>query len=173
MPTKKKKNQKETAFPESQVMTMFESMNDGIEILAESQKQLIQNQNGLKDDLENFKVEIKGDLLDFKIETRDNFKKVNQKLDKHEKHLQNHDQEFEKINKTLKNHDKKFEQIDKRFEQVDENFTKVFNSLDEIKQEVRDIRKELDQMKEQPVIKREEFEILVKRMERVEMSMDR
>jgi methyl-accepting chemotaxis protein len=176
MSTKNKKNQKETVFPENQVMMMLESMQDGIEVIAE-------NQQGLRDDFN-----------DFKIETRKNFKKVNQKLDKHEKHLKRHDQEFKKVNqkldkqeKHLKEHDKKFEQIDKRFEQVDKrfeqvdknfekvdkNFEKVFTSLAEIKQEVQDIRKELDQMKNQPVIRREEFELLVKRVERVEMSIER
>jgi septal ring factor EnvC (AmiA/AmiB activator) len=129
-------------------MMMLESMQGGIEIIAEGQQ-------GLKEDLN-----------EFKIETRNNFKRVDQRFDKINQHLKKHDKKFEQI-------DKRFKQIDKRFEQVDENFTKVFNSLDEIKQEVKDIRKELDQMKNQPVIKREEFEILVKRVERVEMRMDR
>jgi chromosome segregation ATPase len=150
MPNKKQK--KETQFPENQVMMMFESMQDGIDVIAESQKQLIQNQNELKDNLENFKFEIKGDLLDFKMETRENFEKVNQ-------HLKKHDQEFKKVNQHLKKHDQEFK--------------KVFTSLAEIKQEIQDIRKELNQMKNQPVIRREEFELLVKRVERVEMSIER
>ena len=146
-----KKQKKESAFPENQVMMMLESMQGGIEIISEGQQ-------GLRDDFNEFKTEtrknfteIRTDLSDFKIETRENFKKVNQKLDKHEKHLKQHD---------------------KRFEQVDKNFEKVFTSLAEIKQEIQDIKKELDQMKNQPVIKREEFELLVKRVERVEMSIE-
>lgn len=137
-----KKSEQQTVFPENQVMMMLESMNGGIEILAEGQQQLIQNQNELKDNLENFKVETRNnfkkvntELKDFKIETRDNFKK----------------------------HDKKFKQIDK-------NFAKVFKSLDEIKQEIKDIRRELNELEERGVdnIKREEFEKLVKRVEVVE-----
>jgi septal ring factor EnvC (AmiA/AmiB activator) len=160
------KNKKETAFPENQVMMMLENMQGGIEIISEGQQ-------GLRDDLNDFKIEtrknfteIRTDLFDFKMETRENFKKVNQKLDKHEKHLKQHDKKFEKLDKTLKNHDKKFEETDK-------NFEKVFTSLDEIKQEVQDIRQELNQMKAQPIIRREEFELLVKRVERVEMSIER
>jgi len=133
MVNKNKKSEQQSTFPQNQVLTMLESMNDGIEIIAE-------NQQGLKEDLN-----------EFKMETRKNFKKVNQHL---------------------KKHDKRFEQVDKRFEQVDKNFQKVFTSLAEIKQEVKDIKQELNEMKNQPIIKREEFELLIKRVERVEMSIE-
>jgi len=147
----KKQNQskKEVAFPKNEVMMILKNMSGGIEVIAESQKQSIQNQNELKDNLENFKVEIKSDLLDFRIETGNNFKEVKSDLLSFKKETKNN----------FRKNDKKFEQI--------------FKSLNEIKREVKDIRKELDEMKKQPVIRREEFDILVKRVEVVEMSVER
>jgi hypothetical protein len=94
-----KKSKIEKVFSGNQVMMMLESVNGGIEVVAESQKQLIQNQNELKDDLENFKVEIKSDLLDFKIETGDNFKKVFNRLDRIELEIKDIKKEIKLLDK--------------------------------------------------------------------------
>ena len=72
----KKISKIEEVFSGNQVMTLLESMNDGIVLLSE-------NQSGLREEFIEFKEEIKefkGEMSEFKQETRQNFKKINSEL---------------------------------------------------------------------------------------------
>lgn len=116
MATKNKKLVKkpkiETVFSGNQVMTILESVNDGIEILAE-------NQNGLREEFGEFKKEFK----EFKKETRNNFREVFDCLDE--------------ITLELKEIKKDIERLDQdkieRFEYVD-----LLKRVKKLEQEVKE-----------------------------------
>jgi predicted nucleic acid-binding Zn-ribbon protein len=126
MPKSKKDNQeKENKFSESQVMTLLENMNDGIQIIAEGQTALSWKVDNLETRFDN--LEIRFDNLETRFdnfETRfDNFQKemyqfrdtameefdrINQRFNSVENRLNKIEAEIKKIkNKPGANTDKK------------------------------------------------------------------
>jgi len=91
----KKISKIEEVFSGNQVMTLLESMNDGIVLLSE-------NQSGLREEF----IEFKGEMSEFKQETRQNFKKINSEIKEFKGEMSEFKQEtrqnFKKINSELK-----------------------------------------------------------------------
>ena len=82
----KKVNSSEQTFKAGEVMSMLESMNDGIKIIAETQEDIVKRLGGLEDSLEI----IKSDVTEIKFELKrkvsyDEFEKLEKRVIRLEK----------------------------------------------------------------------------------------